>query len=65
MCVIFQQDDLRIGVKVDYCPLEFTTLVDKLDSTYDWDVVLLGFTGGIEPNNGADFLRSSGALHLW
>ena len=33
----------------------------KLDSTYDWDVVLIGFTGGIEPNNGADFLRSSGA----
>jgi peptide/nickel transport system substrate-binding protein len=65
MCVIFQQDLLRIGIKVNYRPLEFTTLVDKLDSTYDWDVVLIGFTGGIEPNNGADFLRSSGALHLW
>ncbi|MGH7913508.1 MAG: ABC transporter substrate-binding protein [Candidatus Binataceae bacterium] len=65
MCVIFQQDLLRLGIKVNYRPLEFTTLVDKLDSTYDWDVVLIGFTGGIEPNNGADFLRSSGALHLW
>jgi peptide/nickel transport system substrate-binding protein len=65
MCVILQQDLLRIGIKVNYRPLEFTTLVDKLDSTYDWDVVLIGFTGGIEPNNGADFLRSSGALHLW
>ena len=28
-------------------------------------MVLIGFTGGIEPNDGADFLRSSGALHLW
>ena len=65
MCVILQQDLARLGIKVNYRPLEFTTLVDKLDSTYDWDVVLIGFTGGIEPNNGADFLRSSGALHLW
>jgi peptide/nickel transport system substrate-binding protein len=65
MCVIFQQDLLRLGIKVNYRPLEFTTLVDKLDSSYDWDVVLIGFTGGIEPNNGADFLRSSGTLHLW
>jgi peptide/nickel transport system substrate-binding protein len=65
MCVILQQDLSRIGIKVNYRPLEFTTLVDKLDTTYDWDVVLIGFTGGIEPNNGADFLRSSGALHLW
>jgi len=65
MCVILQQDLSRLGIKVNYRPLEFTTLVDKLDSTYDWDVVLIGFTGGIEPNNGADFLRSSGALHLW
>jgi peptide/nickel transport system substrate-binding protein len=65
MCVIFQQDLARLGIKVNYRPLEFTTLVDKLDSTYDWDAVLIGFTGGIEPNNGADFLRSSGTLHLW
>jgi peptide/nickel transport system substrate-binding protein len=65
MCVIFQQDLLSLGIKVNYRPLEFTTLVDKLDSSYDWDVVLIGFTGGIEPNNGADFLRSSGTLHLW
>jgi peptide/nickel transport system substrate-binding protein len=65
MCVIFQQDLLKLGIKVNYRPLEFTTLVDKLDSSYDWDVVLIGFSGGIEPNNGADFLRSSGALHLW
>jgi peptide/nickel transport system substrate-binding protein len=65
MCVIFQQDMARLGIKVNYRPLEFTTLVDKLDSTYDWDAVLIGFGGTIEPNNAADFLLSSGTLHLW
>jgi peptide/nickel transport system substrate-binding protein len=65
MCVIFKQDLQRLGIKVNYRPLEFVTLITKLDSSFDWDCVLIGFTGGIEPNGGADFLRSSGNLHLW
>ena len=51
---------------MNYRPLEFTTLVEKLDTTFDWDCVLIGFSGGgVEPNNGANFLRSSGNLHIW
>ena len=65
LCTIVKQDLANLGIKVDYRPLEFTTLVEKLDSTFDWDVVLMGFTGGVEPNNGANFYRSSGNLHLW
>ena len=65
MCAIFKQDLANVGIRVNYRPLEFTTLVEKLDSTLDWDCVLIGFTGGIEPNNGANFYRSSGNLHLW
>ncbi|HTY55255.1 MAG TPA: ABC transporter substrate-binding protein, partial [Candidatus Binataceae bacterium] len=65
MCAIFKQDLANVGIRVNYRPLEFTTLVEKLDSTFDWDCVLIGFTGTIEPNNGANFLRSSGNLHLW
>ncbi len=65
MCAILQQDLAGLGIKVNYRPVEFTTLVEKLDSTFDWDAVLIGFTGTIEPNNGANFLRSSGNLHLW
>ena len=65
ICTIFKQDVESLGIKVNYRPLEFTTLVDKLDSTFDWDCVLIGFTGGIEPNDGANFYRSSGNLHIW
>jgi peptide/nickel transport system substrate-binding protein len=65
MCAIFKQDLANLGIRVNYRPLEFTTLVEKLDSTFDWDCVLIGFTGTVEPNNGANFLRSSGNLHLW
>jgi peptide/nickel transport system substrate-binding protein len=65
MCAIFKQDLATLGIQVNYRPLEFTTLVEKLDSNFDWDCVLIGFTGTIEPNNGANVLRSSGNLHLW
>jgi peptide/nickel transport system substrate-binding protein len=65
MCTIFKQDLERLGIKANYRPLEFTTLVDRLDSSFDWDCILMGFTGGIEPNDGANFYRSSGNLHIW
>jgi len=65
MCSILREDWTRLGMKVNYRPLEFTTLVEKLDTRFDWDAVLLGFTGGIEPHNGANILRSSSNLHLW
>lgn len=65
MCAIFKQDVESLGIKVNYRPLEFTTLVDKLDSSFDWDCVLIGFTGTFEPNDGANFYRSSGNLHIW
>jgi peptide/nickel transport system substrate-binding protein len=65
MCAIFKQDLASLGITVNYRPLEFVTLVKKLDSSFDWDCVLIGFTGGLEPNEGANFLRSSGNLHLW
>jgi peptide/nickel transport system substrate-binding protein len=65
MCTIFKQDLEGLGIKVNYRPLEFTTLVDRLDSSFDWDCILIGFTGGIEPNDGQNFYRSSGNLHLW
>ncbi len=65
ICAILAEDWAKLGLKVSYRPLEFQALVEKLNSTFDWDAVLIGFTGTLEPNNGANLLRSSGNLHLW
>ncbi len=65
MCAILREDWTRLGIKLNYRPVTFQSLVERLNVTYDWDAVLIGFTGSIEPNNGANFLRSSGNLHLW
>ncbi len=65
MCSILKEDWTKLGMKVHYRPLDFQTLVEKLSTNYDWDAILIGFTGTIEPNNSANFLRSSGNLHFW
>ncbi|MEP0746383.1 ABC transporter substrate-binding protein [Trichocoleus sp. AS-A1] len=53
----------KIGIQVDFTPIAFNTLVDKLANTLDWECYLLGFTGGIEPHNGANVWLPDGGLH--
>ncbi|MEP0771831.1 ABC transporter substrate-binding protein [Trichocoleus sp. ST-U1] len=53
----------QIGIQVDFTPIAFNTLVDKLANTLDWECYLLGFTGGIEPHNGANVWLPDGGLH--
>ena len=53
----------QIGIQVDFTPIAFNTLVDKLANTLNWECYLLGFTGGIEPHNGANVWLPDGGLH--
>jgi peptide/nickel transport system substrate-binding protein len=34
-------------------------------NTYDWEAILLGFTGGPEPHTGASIWTSRGPMHGW
>ncbi|HEY9663268.1 MAG TPA: ABC transporter substrate-binding protein, partial [Allocoleopsis sp.] len=52
-----------IGMQVDFTPIAFNTVVGKLSSSLDWEACLLGFTGGIEPNGGANVWRPDGRSH--
>ena len=65
LCSILKEDWAKLGLKVNYRPLDFATLVEKLSSNFEWDAMVMGFTGGVEPHNGSNLLRSSGNLHLW
>ncbi|MDJ0531010.1 MAG: ABC transporter substrate-binding protein [Xenococcaceae cyanobacterium MO_207.B15] len=60
------QSDLgKIGIKVDFEPINFNTLTNQLDNSLDWECVLLGFTGGNEPNNSANLWDPNGSLHFF
>lgn len=64
--VLIQQDMKKIGIKVIWQPLDFNTLVSKLDSSFDWECVFLGWGGGPpDPAYGLNILRSSGFSHQW
>jgi len=58
-----KQDLSKIGIQVDFNPIAFGVLVDKLSNTLDWECYLLGFTGGVEPNDGANVWSLEGGLH--
>lgn len=58
-----KQDLAQIGIQVDFNPLAFNTLIDKLSNTLNWECYLLGFTGGVEPNDGANVWSPDGGLH--
>jgi len=62
---IIRKDLETLGFKVNFIPLAFNQLVSKLDSTYDWDCVLIGLTGSIDPHFGSNVWKSSGHLHVW
>ncbi len=62
---IIRSDLERLGMKVNLQLVEFNTLVSKLTSSCDWDAIVLGLTGGVDPHFGQNVWRSSGQLHLW
>ncbi|MFC1510375.1 ABC transporter substrate-binding protein [Candidatus Omnitrophota bacterium] len=62
---IIRQDLENIGMKVNFLTLEFNTLVAKLTSTFEWDAIVLGLTGGTEPHFGKNVWSSDGGLHMW
>lgn len=63
-CQILADDLKKIGIKANFNPVDFNTLVTKLLGG-QYEAVVLGLTGGDEPNNGANVYRSTGGLHFW
>lgn len=57
------QEHLHLQVHVE--PLVLDRVIERLQSSFDWDAMLIGFTGSLEPNDASSLLRSSGALHVW
>ncbi|OUL17971.1 ABC transporter substrate-binding protein [Nostoc sp. 106C] len=60
-----KRDLSKIGIQVDFTPLAWNTYTDKLANTLDWEASLLGLTGGLEPNDGANVWSPEGGLHMF
>ncbi len=64
--VMIKQDIEDLGIKVNFKPIEFNTLVNKLLNNYDYDMAIMGLTGSpLEPHGGKNVWYSSGPLHMF
>ncbi|MCL1465162.1 ABC transporter substrate-binding protein [Argonema galeatum] len=60
-----KQDLSKIGIQVDLSLIDFGTLGEKLGNSFDWECYFGGFTGGVEPNDGANVWAPDGGLHVF
>lgn len=64
MIKLIASDLKKIGVEVTAVPKDFAALVDQL-TTGDYEAILIGLTGGIQPQGGANVYTCGGNLHFW
>jgi peptide/nickel transport system substrate-binding protein len=61
------QDDLKkLGIKLNLQSLDFKTLVEKINLTFDYECALMGLGGGgVDPASQVNVLKSTEELHQW
>ncbi len=62
---ILVEDLKKAGIDAKVTTYTFNTLVEKLMDTFEFDTIIIGLTGSVEPNNGRNVWHSSGGLHMW
>jgi peptide/nickel transport system substrate-binding protein len=60
-----EEDLAKIGIKVNFKTINFNVLISKTDTTLDWDCILLGFSGGNEPNSAFNLWSPDGNVHMF
>lgn len=64
--VMIKADLDELGMKVNFKPIEFNSLIGKISGTFDWDAMVMGFTGNtLEPHGGKNVWYSNGPLHIF
>jgi peptide/nickel transport system substrate-binding protein len=59
-----KQDMSKIGIQIDFQPIDFGVLGDKLTNTLEWESYFGAVGGGgLDPNGGANFWSPDGQFH--
>ncbi len=66
-CTLIAEDLKKLGIDVQFQPVEFNTLTTLVQKSFDYDAAMLGLSGGNPPDpiTAAGTLRSSGGTHFW
>ncbi|RIH91599.1 ABC transporter substrate-binding protein [Meiothermus granaticius] len=69
MARLFADEAKKVGVKVNFNPIDFNTLVGQLQSKGDdrpWDAILIGLSGGgLDWPFGSNVVPCTGSLHMY
>lgn len=66
VCIIIADELKKLGIKVNYQPIDFNILISKVDHAMDWEAIVMGLTGPrLEPYDGANVWKSDGRLHMF
>lgn len=64
--VMIAADLKKLGFKAAYQPVEFNSLVQKIDFSFDYDCILLGIAGGgVDPVSTINVFKSDAFTHQW
>jgi peptide/nickel transport system substrate-binding protein len=55
----------QIGITVDFTGIDFNILISRLDNTKEWEAIILGFTGGVEPYSGRNLWAVDANIHMF
>ena len=61
---LFSRDAQAVGIDVTLKLEAFNELIDRLDVTFDWQMILIGLTGSVDPVSGTNVYPSHGYLHM-
>ncbi len=58
-----KRDMSKLGIQVDFNPVDFAVLVDRVTNSLEWECYFGAITGGVEPNSGANVWLPDGGFH--
>jgi peptide/nickel transport system substrate-binding protein len=66
MATLISDDLKQLGIKAQVVPIEFRSLLDRVNQTKEYDACVLGLASfDADPNSDINVWLSSGATHLW
>jgi peptide/nickel transport system substrate-binding protein len=61
---LLTQEAKKVGVDITFKPGDFNAMVNALTSTFDWEGIIIGLTGSVDPISGQNVYPSTGNLHM-
>jgi len=68
LCIVFKENMAELGVTVNINPIDFATLIRKIDYTFDYDAGVIGWgsaSAAYDPSGSKAMFLSEGVYHLW